>query len=106
MLWVRFPSFLKKAKLITQLVEYAFDKCKVNGSSPFKLKNMLLRDGVFQPVCSSCNSAEWLGKPIPLELEHIDGNCRNNTLENLTLLCPNCHAFTSTYRGKNIGNKW
>lgn len=39
-----------------------------------------------------------------MELEHIDGNSENNDLSNLTLLCPNCHSLTSTYKGRNIGN--
>jgi 5-methylcytosine-specific restriction endonuclease McrA len=45
-----------------------------------------------------------LGNPIPLELEHKDGNCTNHNIENLELLCPNCHALTDTYRGKNKGS--
>lgn len=44
----------------------------------------------------------WNGELIPLELEHINGINNDNRLENLTLLCPNCHAQTPTYRGKNI----
>lgn len=52
--------------------------------------------------CENCNNHEWCGKPIAIELEHIDGDNRNNTKENLKLLCPNCHAQTATYRGKNI----
>lgn len=40
---------------------------------------------------------------IPLEVEHIDGNYLNNKEENLTLLCPNCHSLTSTYKGANKG---
>jgi len=55
--------------------------------------------------CESCSNTEWLGDPIPLELEHIDGNNKNQVKENLLLLCPNCHAKTSTYRGKNIKKK-
>lgn len=76
-----------------------------NGSniSSFKLKKKLLNAGLFEHKCYSCGLTEWLGKPIPLELEHIDGVRDNNTLSNLTLLCPNCHAQTDTYRGKNIG---
>jgi predicted HNH restriction endonuclease len=46
-----------------------------------------------------------LGNPIPLELHHIDGDKTNNTLENFQLLCPNCHALTDSYRGKNVKKK-
>jgi 5-methylcytosine-specific restriction endonuclease McrA len=54
-----------------------------------------------QPICSCCSGTEWLGKPMPLELDHINGDNANNSLDNLRLLCPNCHAQTPTYRGKN-----
>lgn len=66
-----------------------------------KLRKRLLEEEYFVYKCYSCNNSEWLGKPIPLELEHIDGNSSNHKFDNLTLLCPNCHAFTDTYRGKN-----
>jgi hypothetical protein len=48
--------------------------------------------------CETCKLSTWNGNPIPLELEHIDGNSLNNEEGNLMLLCPNCHAFTPTYR--------
>jgi 5-methylcytosine-specific restriction endonuclease McrA len=51
--------------------------------------------------CEECNLTEWRGKPITLELEHIDPDTRNNTRENLKLLCPNCHSLTPTWK---IGN--
>lgn len=41
---------------------------------------------------------------IPLEVEHIDGNYQNNTEDNLTILCPNCHSLTPTYKGANKGH--
>ena len=68
----------------------------------YKLKNRLIKEGYFERVCNQCKLKTWNGLPIPLELEHIDGNHQNNNLDNLCLLCPNCHAQTSTYRGKNI----
>ncbi len=55
-------------------------------------------------TCSCCGTSEWMNQPIPLELEHIDGDSQNNYPSNVTLLCPNCHAQTSTYKGKNKGN--
>jgi len=54
--------------------------------------------------CSSCQINNWNGKSIVLEVEHIDGNSKNNRPENLTFLCPNCHSQTETYKGKNKGN--
>lgn len=64
----------------------------------YKLKNRLLREGVFRPACSRCHNTHWLDRPVPLELDHINGNRR---LCNLRLLCPNCHALTPNYRSKN-----
>ena len=52
--------------------------------------------------CEMCFNKTWLNKRIPIEIDHIDGNRNNNSLENLRLICPNCHAFTDTYKGKNI----
>lgn len=63
-----------------------------------KLRKRLLREGLFEPKCYRCNLREWQGQPITLELEHIDGDRSNNKIENLTLLCPNCHALTKTWR--------
>ena len=54
--------------------------------------------------CQKCGITEWNNKPIVMELEHIDGNSDNNSLENLTLLCPNCHSQTPTYKNRNQGN--
>lgn len=65
------------------------------------LKRKLLKHGVKERRCESCQMTNWLSKPIPLELHHLDGDSLNNTLENLQLLCPNCHAMTDNYRGKN-----
>jgi hypothetical protein len=53
--------------------------------------------------CNKCGNSEWNDQPIPIELEHIDGNSENNSIDNLELLCPNCHAQTPTYKGANRG---
>lgn len=54
--------------------------------------------------CSMCAiEPEWLGEPLPLEVDHINGNWRNNRIENLRLLCPNCHSMTNSYRGRSKG---
>ena len=53
--------------------------------------------------CEVCGLSEWQGKPIPIELDHTDGNSDNNSEANLRLICPNCHAQTETYKGANVG---
>ncbi len=65
------------------------------------LKIKLLEDKVFEYRCQICNNDTWMEKPIPLELDHIDGNHFNNDFANLRLVCPNCHAMQPTNSGKN-----
>ena len=69
------------------------------------LRRRLLRERVLEPVCGTCGLSKWLDRPIPLELDHIDGDSENNELSNLRLLCPNCHAFTPTYRGRKVNDR-
>ena len=55
--------------------------------------------------CKNCNIDTWFGKPLTLELDHIDGNHQNDIRSNLVALCPNCHSLTETWRGRNRKNK-
>jgi len=50
--------------------------------------------------CWSCGIMEWMGQPVPLEMDHIDGDSSNNDLNNLRILCANCHSLTPTFRNK------
>lgn len=66
-----------------------------------KLKQRLIQEGIKENRCECCNNTMWLGKQIKLELHHINGKHDDNRLENIQLLCPNCHSYTDNYRGKN-----
>lgn len=65
------------------------------------LKIKLIQDGLKKHECEECGLNNWNGKLIPLELHHVDGNRYNNSIENLQIICPNCHAQTPNYSGKN-----
>jgi hypothetical protein len=67
-----------------------------------KLKKRLVKEGIIEYNCSMCKIKEWNGKILVLELDHIDGNRTNHSVNNLRLLCPNCHSQTDTFRGKNV----
>ena len=67
------------------------------------LRRRLISEGYKGEYCEHCRRTEWEGVPIPLELEHINGNRYDNRIENLEVICPNCHALTPTHRGRNIG---
>jgi hypothetical protein len=67
-----------------------------------RLKSGMLEVGV-KEQCALCELKTWFGDPMPLEVDHIDGDWRNNRIENLRLICPNCHSATNTYRGRNKG---
>ena len=66
------------------------------------LKKRLIRANILKYECFICKLDKWLNKPISLQLDHINGINNDNRLENLRLLCPNCHSQTPTFAGKNI----
>lgn len=71
----------------------AFERGEISDSKNLK-KHVVARDG---DECAECELTDWLGKPIILDLDHIDGNPTNNMPDNLRLLCPNCHRQTKTW---------
>jgi 5-methylcytosine-specific restriction endonuclease McrA len=77
----------------------------LNGEHPiyqtYKLKNRLVRECIKEWKCEVCGRVEWNNSKIPLELHHINGDSRDHRLDNLEMICPNCHSMTDNYRGNN-----
>ena len=94
--WAKGKKFPEKSKPIEH---YLIEGNISIGSN--KLKKRLFKENYFEKKCYKCNRTEWNDLPIRLELEHINGKHNDNRIRNLTILCPNCHAQTDTYRGKN-----
>ncbi|CAL9485550.1 hypothetical protein SUDANB51_03104 [Streptomyces sp. enrichment culture] len=83
------------------LVEQPADRARRIPSD--RLKWAMTASGVAER-CALCGTeAVWRGRPLPLEVDHINGRWRDNRIENLRFLCPNCHATTDRYRGRGKG---
>ena len=74
-------------------------------ASASSLRIKLIKLGVKKHECEKCGITEWLTERISLELHHVDGNPKNNEIDNLQILCPNCHSQTHNYRGRNKRKK-
>ena len=76
--------------------------CENSAAQPRSLKRRLLRSNLLTELCERCGlGPEWNGSKLVLHLDHRNGDRRDNRLENLRLLCPNCHSQTDTYAGRN-----
>ena len=83
-----------------------FDYSRFKKGNAIKAVNMLNAIVALRGhQCEKCLNKVWLEQPITLEVHHKDGDSLNNELDNLELLCPNCHSITENWRGKNINKK-
>lgn len=94
-------KYRRGAKISTE--EILTNQRRWTGTSG-QLKVRLLKEGYFtEDRCDKCGlGAEWQGAPLTLQLDHVDGDPTNNTLDNLKIICPNCHTQTPTWGGRNI----
>ena len=92
-----------KGKNVTLRKPKPLDEILVENSNyqSYKLKNRLYEAGLAKPQCYECGLVEWNGKKLSFHLDHINGISNDHRLENLQILCPNCHSQTDTYCGKN-----
>lgn len=76
---------------------------KVIGAA--ELRALLVREGIKEARCEGCGITEWRGRPVTLELHHKDGNKYNNHLDNLAILCPNCHSWETAGSNTSMINR-
>lgn len=70
------------------------------------LASRILKHKLKEPICSECGvGQEWNGKPLTLQVDHINGVSDDHRLDNLRFLCPNCHSQTETFAGGNVKNR-
>lgn len=93
---------VKRGAIVPRPVAMPIEDLLVVGrrTSRTHLKHRLLREGLKENRCEDCGLTTWRGKPFSMQLHHINGNGRDNRLENIAFLCANCHAQTNSYGGK------
>jgi DNA-binding CsgD family transcriptional regulator len=94
---------VRRGDVVARAKALPIDELLAASQSRANLKRRLIKEGVLPARCASCGITGWRGRPLALQLHHINGDRHDNRLENLALLCPNCHSQTNTWAGRNGG---
>jgi 5-methylcytosine-specific restriction endonuclease McrA len=91
----------QRGDIVTRPQRMTIEQLTSRASHRGNVKRRLLEDGMLAPECGRCGIATWRGAALTLELHHVNGDGADHRLENLELLCPNCHSQTDSWGGRN-----
>lgn len=92
---------IRRGSIVVRGREWPLDKVLRESKSRYTVTRRLLKAGLLQGSCDECGISEWRGQSLAIQLDHRNGVRDDHRLENLRMLCPNCHTQTETYAAKN-----
>jgi 5-methylcytosine-specific restriction endonuclease McrA len=92
----------QRGELRTRPREWPVHKVLAQSRSRLTIKRTLLKAGLLENRCEECGLTQWRGRPISIQIDHRNGIRHDHRLENLRMLCPNCHSQTETFAARNV----
>ena len=100
--YVTWAKAVKAGRILTRPVKvWTAEEALANSKSRITIKRHLLKAGIIVNRCDWCGLTEWRGRPLSIQIDHVNGIRDDHRLENLRMLCPNCHSQTDTFAARN-----
>jgi len=97
---------INNGRIIVRPRRWPLEKILALSKSRFTIKRRLIEAGILQNICDECGLSEWRGRPLSIQVDHLNGINNDHRLANLRMLCHNCHSQTATYASRNRKTSW